>query len=529
MASSSGLRRGRKLQTDEEIRAFLDDSDADLSSGDEMEYNSINNSTSGEENGDEDNFLGHEEVQIEIPSLPPGRERPLLWKRARMQMKGPPGDESLLTEHDEKKGVLSSFLEYLPLEFWEDAAKNTCLYSVQERELRSVKTTAEELMHFVGIHLIMGCLGYPQSRSAHMSLDEQMVPFSGRCLFRQYVPSKPNPLGLKCFVLAASDGLVLDFHMYTGKGTVPENDLKEMGLGSSVVKLLTQSVPQDGRHCVYTDRFFTSIKSIKYLRKNNIFQVGTVMRNRIGPVINKLNSDKNLKRGEWDELVEESDSTCLVKWKDNKCVLMLSSCAGSQPLSTCKRWSKEEKKKIEVPQPYVVKIYNEKMGGVDLCDRFMSYYRCNVRTRKWPVRLFNHFVDLVTVNCWIMNQRHYKKEGTQKKETTSLLDYKMHLGRALTLYDRTEDTQRRRGRPQSNSPSPNVEATGEIEEPMAKLPRKIVSHPIPEVRMDNIGHIPIYIEAKNASKCRMPGCLKRLNNTPGGNLPKQDSNPRPLP
>ena len=43
---------GQKLQTDEEIRAFLVDSDGDLSSGDEKESHGMNNSTSGEDSGD---------------------------------------------------------------------------------------------------------------------------------------------------------------------------------------------------------------------------------------------------------------------------------------------------------------------------------------------------------------------------------------------------------------------------------------------------------------------------------------------
>jgi hypothetical protein len=55
------------------------------------------------------------------------------------------------------------------------------------------------------------------------------------------------------------------------------------------------------------------------------------------------------------------------------------------------------------------------------------------------VRLFDGFVDLETVNSWVMNQWYCKKKGTPKKGTTSLLDYEMLLGRALTLYERTED------------------------------------------------------------------------------------------
>jgi hypothetical protein len=91
-----------------------------------------------------------------------------------------------------------------------------------------------------------------------------MIPLAGRCSFRQFVPSKPNPLGLKNFVLAANDGMLLDFCMYVDKGTVPENDIKERGLGGGVVKLFCATVPKDGCHVIYSDRFFTSVKCVGY-------------------------------------------------------------------------------------------------------------------------------------------------------------------------------------------------------------------------------------------------------------------------
>ncbi|XP_049853450.1 uncharacterized protein LOC126334834 [Schistocerca gregaria] len=112
------------------------------------------------------------------------------------------------------------------------------------------------------------CLALP--RSKHLSIDEQMIPFSGRCAMRTCVPSKPNPLGLKNFILETSEGLVLDFIIYTGKGTVPDTELKEIDLGASVIKLLTVTVPNNGQHVIYSDRFFTDIKSIELLLSNNI-------------------------------------------------------------------------------------------------------------------------------------------------------------------------------------------------------------------------------------------------------------------
>ncbi|KAH7960922.1 hypothetical protein HPB49_024856 [Dermacentor silvarum] len=140
------------------------------------------------------------------------------------------------------------------------------------------------------------CLELPRSRD--VSIDEQMIPFSGRCPVRQCVPSKPNPVGLKNFVMASPDGLVLDFAIYVGKGTVSVEDMREFGLGGSIIKKLVATLKRDQHTFLFTDRYFTDMKIAEHLVDENIFLTGTVMANRTGGVAAAMPQDRDMKRGD---------------------------------------------------------------------------------------------------------------------------------------------------------------------------------------------------------------------------------------
>ncbi|XP_049790112.1 piggyBac transposable element-derived protein 3-like [Schistocerca nitens] len=271
-------------------------------------------------------------------------------------------------------------------------------------------------------------------RSQHLSVDEQMIPFTGRCNMRTYVPNKPNPLGLKNFILASSDGLVLDFAVYNGKETIPESDQNEHELGVSILKLLARTVPIDYSHVIYSDRFFTSSKSVQLLLDRNIFQTGTLMANRIKEVASKFKRHQELQWVQWDENIGEDQEVCALKWKGNKPVTLLSTCIGSEPEGTCKRRCNTEKADVSVKQPAIFKSYNRNMGGIDLCDRYMTYYRSNIRTKKWTVIVFNHLNDLAIINSWIM----YKRIPEQK--WMSLINFRIHLAHDLVKSSRIVDS-----------------------------------------------------------------------------------------
>ena len=129
------------------------------------------------------------------------------------------------------------------------------------------------------------------------------------------------------------------------------------------------------------------------------------MKNRVPAAPNKLVPDKELQqrgRGTCDVAVREDGKMALVKWFDNKPILMLSSVHAKDPEDERRRWCKREKKYVAVKRPAIIHQYNSKMGGVDLCDRMLAYYRIKMRTKKWTVRTMMHFIDLTLVNSSIL-------------------------------------------------------------------------------------------------------------------------------
>ncbi|XP_047106160.1 piggyBac transposable element-derived protein 3-like [Schistocerca piceifrons] len=238
--------------------------------------------------------------------------------------------------------------------------------------------------------------------SSHLSINEQMIPFHGKTSLRQYVKNKSNPVGLKNFVLTTSNGLVLGFFIYQGASTWPSGQPEpDLGLGGSVVKKLVE-----GRvlreHVVYFDRYFRSITPLQYLMERKIYAVGTISVSHIPSALkSKFTADKELMetgRGSFDEFITEDGKISVLKWIDNRSVTVASTFSGASPTNVVKRWDRKAKEFIEVPQLKCMSNYNKSVGGVNLCDRMVSYYQISKCTKKWSLRVFFHFIDMAIVH-----------------------------------------------------------------------------------------------------------------------------------
>ena len=271
------------------------------------------------------------------------------------------------------------------------------------------------------------------SRAPELSVDEMMIPFQGKMPSRQYLPLKPNPFGMKVFVLVNPNGVILDFHAYTGEGTFRHQaqQVTDMGIGASAVITLLNNVPAGSS--LYFDRYFTSEALLDYLLEHNISGTVTVIKNRLtrGITFKQDSAIKKEGRGTFQIFERDDQKMCATKWLDNKPVFLLSTAHAAMPMDTVKRWSKKDRDDVDVRRPSVVRLYNHCMGGVDLADRMVSLYRMKARTNKWPVRVVMRFLDCAVSNAWVLYREAAKECGTPKKTYWTLWSFACASGRCL--------------------------------------------------------------------------------------------------
>lgn len=71
------------------------------------------------------------------------------------------------------------------------------------------------------------------------------------------------------------------------------------------------------------------------------------------------------------------------------------------------------------------------MGGMDLCDRLLSYFPIRTRTKTWTVKFLFHLVDLAIVNAWFQHREERSQNETIKKEVLESFEFRPEIGKRL--------------------------------------------------------------------------------------------------
>lgn len=497
--------------------------------------------------GNQENIPPADRTATNRSARPRATRRSRLWRATDFTDKY--HDYPTLPTAKEVKSPLQYLEQYFNEDFFENLANCTNLYYL--RKTGSVlNTRSQEMRKLFGILLVMGCIPYPRinmywragmrleiianqmsrdrffqlRNNMHVvnsdepppgntnplwkvqpmldavknacksiervpgtySIDEQIIPFTGKCKFRVLVKNKPRPLGFKNYVITTSNGLMLDFEIYYPNN--PALTDRSLGEGPAVILCLSKNVPPGS--CLYFDRYFNTIPLLDRLNSMQLHGTGTIMLNRI-PDHKKLNLKKDgaMKRG--DILQFTSGDVALVKWKDNKGVLMASNCTGGNQTSSITRWDKKQKTYVQVTAPRVILNYNKYMGGVDVLDQLIEYYRTFQKTKKWTVKMLIHFLDLAVVNAW----RQYKMDcDANKIKSKDLLWFRVDLADALMNscnFSNNESTE-------DELVSLAIEIPGKRYRPAAP--------PSFEKRFDKFDHFPTFDDLSRGRKCRLESC-----------------------
>nr|XP_054928570.1 piggyBac transposable element-derived protein 2-like [Dermacentor andersoni] len=328
------------------------------------------------------------------------------------------------------------------------------------------------------------------------SIDEQMVPFTGRVPGKQFVKNKPNPEGIKVLVRCSSDGMAQDFEFYQGKGTGVSKDHSYLGLGGSVVMRLVQHLPRGQNIRCFMDNYFSSVPLYRELKLLGILASGSIRSNRLLGC--ELKSDKELKkegRGSHDFKITEEEDVVIVRWHDNGPVNMISTLVGVGNPTKVKRWSDSAKEHVDLACPQVIAEYNKFMGGVNKLDFLMSLYPLYTRTKKWPVRVISHFISFAVCNSWIEYIRDANEDALPRKEVKDVMAFQSDIARSLIASNKSAP--QRRGRPSTSNRKP------------ARQSHSGTPMPTNSTRFDGTNHWPMHTTANFPQRCRNSGCASK--------------------
>lgn len=251
------------------------------------------------------------------------------------------------------------------------------------------------------------------SPNSHLTVDEQLVSFRGRCPFRVYMKSKPAKYGIKIWALVDNHSTyALNLQVYRGK----ESNKSEKDQGKRVVLDLVEGL--GGGYGITTDNFFTSIPLANELWNRNLTICGTMRKNKqdIPPVLLPHRS-----RTENSSLFAFQDKYTLVSYvpAKNKAVILLSTEHHDDKVT-----GEETNYK-----PEIILHYNNTKGSVDTMDKMVNEYSVKRSTKRWPFVLFQNTIDIASLNSfvlWIAKHPHLSKNAAHKRR-----EFLLQMGQEL--------------------------------------------------------------------------------------------------
>jgi hypothetical protein len=180
----------------------------------------------------------------------------------------------------------------------------------------------------------------------------------GHLVFRQYIKNKRHKYGVKSYMFTEPWGFIHRVIVYSGQGHDISNTMSHT---EYVVFKLMNGLFYKGRS-LFMDNYYNSVHLSELLLEKKTFVTGTLRSNRKNNPKDVI--DKKLKKGE-SIYRYTKEGICVLKWKDKRDVLMISS---EYSHSMCDVSSRTKVKQKSI----ILKIYNENMTEIDRQDQMAS-------------------------------------------------------------------------------------------------------------------------------------------------------------
>ncbi|PNJ08718.1 PGBD2 isoform 1 [Pongo abelii] len=237
------------------------------------------------------------------------------------------------------------------------------------------------------------------------SFGESMCEYFGHRGSKQLHRGKPVRLGYKIWCGTTSRGYLVWFE--PSQGTLFTKPDRSLDLGGSMVIKFVDALQERGflPYHIFFDKVFTSVKLMSILRKKGVKAIGTVREYRTERCPLKDPKElKKMKRGSFDYKVDESEEIIVCRWHDSSVVNICSNAVGIEPVRLTSRHSGAAKTRTQVHQPSLVKLYQEKVGGVGRMDQNIAKYKVKIRGMKWYSSFIGYVIDAALNNAWQLHR-----------------------------------------------------------------------------------------------------------------------------
>ena len=268
------------------------------------------------------------------------------------------------------------------------------------------------------LEMLTGSFKSVYSPGEKLVVDESLIPFRGRLLFRHYIPGKSHKYGIKLYKICTPNGYTWNLQVYSGNlANEPEYNHSE-----SVVLKLARPILGCGA-TIYADNFYSSVPLAEKLLKEKTYYCGTLQKNRkmLPPDVMK----SKLKRGELVGKMNNS-GVKVCHWKDKKNVFTLSTIPEHN--GQLKSTGKKNRKGQEILKPSSVIDYNAAKVGVEKSDQMTCYNSILRKSTKWYRKLaFELLLGTSMVNAWVLYNKFFQQQGKQMP----ILDFKESIMMSL--------------------------------------------------------------------------------------------------